>query len=52
MKASENYFIKYGEMGYYARVENAFMKQKHRVMWERRHGPVGTGMKKEAGEEE
>jgi len=23
------------------------MKQKHRLMWERRHGPVGTGMKTE-----
>lgn len=22
-----------------------FMKQKHRLAWERRHGPIGTGMK-------
>jgi NADH dehydrogenase (ubiquinone) 1 beta subcomplex subunit 10 len=22
-----------------------YMKQKHRLVWERRHGPVGTGMK-------
>lgn len=22
-----------------------FMKQKHRMAWERRHGPVGSGMK-------
>jgi NADH dehydrogenase (ubiquinone) 1 beta subcomplex subunit 10 len=21
------------------------MKQKHRMVWERRHGPVGSGMK-------
>ena len=21
------------------------MKQKHRMIWERRHGPVGSGMK-------
>lgn len=24
------------------------MKQKHRMIWERRHGPVGSGMKKPA----
>lgn len=24
------------------------MKQKHRLMWERRHGEVGTGMKAES----
>lgn len=23
------------------------MKQKHRLVWERRHGPVGSGMKTE-----
>ena len=27
----------------------ALMKQKHRLMWERRHGEVGSGMKTEAG---
>lgn len=26
-------------------VVHAFMKQKHRMIWERRHGPVGSGMK-------
>ena len=26
----------------------ALMKQKHRLMWERRHGEVGSGMKTEA----
>merc|ERR1719430_1663802 len=49
-RAAENYFIKYGEMAHYARVEDAFMKQKHRLMWERRHGPVGTGMKESTAE--
>ena len=28
----------------------AFMKQKHRMIWERRHGPVGSGMKDESDE--
>ena len=47
-KAAQNYFIKYGEISRYSgRVEEALMKQKHRMMWERRHGPIGTGMKKE-----
>jgi len=48
-RAAENYFIKYGEISnYYGRAEGALMKQKHRMMWERRHGPVGTGMKSDA----
>uniref|UniRef100_A0A1S6GL21 NADH dehydrogenase [ubiquinone] 1 beta subcomplex subunit 10 n=1 Tax=Pseudodiaptomus poplesia TaxID=213370 RepID=A0A1S6GL21_9MAXI len=46
-RAAKNFFIKYGEMGYNMRVEHAFMKQKHRLMWERRHGEIGTGMKKD-----
>merc|ERR1712107_962300 len=47
-KAAENYYIKYGEVSrYYGRAEDALAKQKHRIMWERRHGPVGTGMKEE-----
>eukprot|EP00088_Acartia_fossae_P036862 TRINITY_DN38051_c0_g1_i1.p1 TRINITY_DN38051_c0_g1~~TRINITY_DN38051_c0_g1_i1.p1 ORF type:complete len:191 (-),score=55.10 TRINITY_DN38051_c0_g1_i1:341-913(-) len=49
-KASENFFIKYGEIGKTSRVEDAYMKQKHRLMWERRHGPIGTGMKKDEAE--
>jgi len=32
-----NYFIKYGEMHVKADVRHAFMKQKHRMIWERRH---------------
>jgi len=34
-----------GDLGAYGKVEDAYMKQKHRMIWERRHGPVGTGMK-------
>ncbi|XP_071512523.1 NADH dehydrogenase [ubiquinone] 1 beta subcomplex subunit 10 [Panulirus ornatus] len=44
-KAAENWFIKYGDLGVYGNVVDAFMKQKHRMIWERRHGPVGSGMK-------
>ena len=29
-------------------ISQALMKQKHRLMWERRHGEVGTGMKAES----
>ncbi|GAB0100105.1 NADH dehydrogenase [Sergentomyia squamirostris] len=43
-KASENWFIKYGDLGFYGQAKAAYMKQKHRMIWERRHGPVGTGM--------
>ena len=46
-RASTNYWIKYGELGYQPRVEQAFAKQKHRLMWERRHGEIGSGMKSE-----
>ncbi|XP_045606219.1 NADH dehydrogenase [ubiquinone] 1 beta subcomplex subunit 10 [Procambarus clarkii] len=46
-KAAENWFIKYGDLGVYGTVVDAYMKQKHRMIWERRHGPVGSGMKKE-----
>ncbi|XP_035916295.1 NADH dehydrogenase [ubiquinone] 1 beta subcomplex subunit 10 [Anopheles stephensi] len=51
-KAAENWFIKYGDLGGYANAKTAYMKQKHRMIWERRHGPVGTGMKQVAGEDE
>jgi len=34
-----------GDIGPMASTEQAYMKQKHRLLWERRHGPVGTGMK-------
>ncbi|CAH8532750.1 unnamed protein product [Schistosoma turkestanicum] len=39
--AAVNYYIKYGELHWSATVVDAFMKQKHRLLWERRYGPVG-----------
>lgn len=33
------------DLGPYNNVKDAYMKQKHRMLWERRHGKVGTGMK-------
>jgi NADH dehydrogenase (ubiquinone) 1 beta subcomplex subunit 10 len=40
-----NILIQDGDLGAYGRVQDAYMKQKHRMIWERRHGPVGSGMK-------
>lgn len=34
-----------GDLGVYGSVKDAYMKQKHRLIWERRHGKVGSGMK-------
>ncbi|KAJ8946855.1 hypothetical protein NQ318_006765 [Aromia moschata] len=44
-EAATNWFIKYGDLGAYHNAKIAYMKQKHRMIWERRHGQVGTGMK-------
>ena len=33
-----------GDLGAPATAIAAYMKQKHRLIWERRHGEVGTGM--------
>ncbi|PAA57943.1 hypothetical protein BOX15_Mlig007275g6 [Macrostomum lignano] len=41
-EASTNYFIKHGDMGYAHNVKNALMKQKHRMLWERKYGEVGS----------
>ncbi|UYV82529.1 NDUFB10 [Cordylochernes scorpioides] len=38
--AVNNYFIKYGEMGAHHTVIDALMKQKHRLVYERRHPDV------------
>ncbi len=35
-----NFFIKYGELGCEADVRDAYMKQKHRMIWERRHPEI------------
>ncbi|CAH0388388.1 unnamed protein product [Bemisia tabaci] len=47
--ASEAYFIKYGDLGWDINAEQVFFRQKHRLIWERRHGEVGTGMKDKDG---
>ncbi|CAH0564955.1 unnamed protein product [Brassicogethes aeneus] len=48
--ATTNWFIKYGDLGAYHNAKTAFMKQKHRMVWERRHGPVGCGMQGKVAE--
>ncbi|BES99229.1 unnamed protein product [Nesidiocoris tenuis] len=40
--ATTNWFIKYGDLGGYGNAETAFIKQMNRLVWERRHGPVGS----------
>lgn len=42
-KAERNLFIKYGDLHYKSKAVDALMKQKHRMLWERRNGPVGGG---------
>lgn len=37
MDANTNFKIKYGEMGLFHNVITAYMKQKHRMIWERRY---------------
>lgn len=39
------YFLADGDLGYYGDAEAAYFKQKHRMVWERRHGKVGSGRK-------
>ncbi|ETN69490.1 hypothetical protein NECAME_15261 [Necator americanus] len=41
-----NFFIKYGELGGEADVRDAYMKQKHRLIWERRHPEIMEERKK------
>ncbi|XP_013420178.1 NADH dehydrogenase [ubiquinone] 1 beta subcomplex subunit 10 [Lingula anatina] len=36
------YSIKYGELGAYPTAKSCYMKQKHRMIWERRHGKTIT----------
>lgn len=39
-----------GDLGGYANAKSCYLKQKHRMIWERRHGPVGSGMKDQRAE--
>ncbi len=42
-----SYSILDGDLGAFGDAKAAYMKQKHRMIWERRHGPVGSGMKEQ-----
>ena len=46
-KAQRNFYIKYGDLPVWAGAKEAFFKQKHRMVWERRHGPNTMEAKKE-----
>jgi len=41
-RANANFYIKYGDMRAPLRAEEVLMKQKHRLIWERRNGPLPT----------
>merc|ERR1711978_101536 len=42
-KAAANLYIKYGDMSFdNDKADQVLMKQKHRLIWERRHGPLPT----------
>ncbi|CAD6184974.1 unnamed protein product [Caenorhabditis auriculariae] len=45
-----NFFIKYGELGSEADVRDAYMKQKHRLVWERRHPEIMGERARKLGE--
>jgi len=45
IEAERNWEIKHGDQGINAGALNAFYKQKHRMVFERRHGPIGYGKK-------
>ena len=46
-KAQRNYYIKYGDMPWFAMSKDVLMKQKHRMVWERRHGENTLEAKRE-----
>ncbi|XP_033215630.1 NADH dehydrogenase [ubiquinone] 1 beta subcomplex subunit 10 [Belonocnema kinseyi] len=41
-EATGAWFSKYGDLGVLPHSKGALMKQKHRMIWERRHGPIGS----------
>lgn len=41
-RAAANFYIKYGDMRTPIKAEEVLMKQKHRLIWERRNGPLPT----------
>ena len=46
-KAQRNYYIKYGDMPWWATARDCLMKQKHRMVWERRNGENTLEAKRE-----
>ena len=40
LKAAANSYIKYGDMPYFVGAEDILMKQKHRLVWDRRNGKL------------
>ena len=47
MKAQQNFYIKYGDLKWHATARDVFMKQKHRMVWERRYGENTLDAKRE-----
>lgn len=45
MKIFNFCFVLDGDLGATGKAKECYMKQKHRLLWERRHGKVGSGMK-------
>lgn len=45
VNVNPNFQFADGDLGAYGDVKDAYMKQKHRMIWERRHGKIGSGMK-------
>lgn len=41
-----------GELYFWGDVRDAFMKQKHRMLFERENGPIGPKKKAESGDKE
>ncbi|XP_063990726.1 NADH dehydrogenase [ubiquinone] 1 beta subcomplex subunit 10 [Diachasmimorpha longicaudata] len=42
--AAAEWTAQHADLGPHPNVRDVLMKQKHRLIWERRHGEVGTGM--------
>lgn len=51
-EADLNFFIKYGELGAESDVRDAYMKQKHRMVWERRNPEIMQAREKKRQEYE
>lgn len=50
LESDLNFFIKYGELGTTADVVDSYMKQKHRLIWERRHPEIMAERKRRVEE--